>query len=112
GVTPTASARPLTVRLNTPNVRRVLVAAAVLGVALGVETVVLHVTTDPLADLHAYVDAGARLNAGQPLYGQPAGPDDAAFYRYPPLLAVAFRLLALLPFPVVAVIWEALLFGA
>jgi hypothetical protein len=95
--------------LRAPNVRRVLVAAAVLGALLGVETLILHLTTDPLADVHAYYDAGARLNAGQPLYVQPAGTDDAAFYRYPPLLAIAFRPLAMLPFPVAALAWEALL---
>lgn len=94
---------------DTPSVRRVLVIAALLGIGLGVQTVVLHATMDPLADLHAYVDAASRLNAGLPLYGQPAGTDDAAFYRYPPLLAVVFRPIAALPFEVVAVIWEAIL---
>ena len=78
--------------LDTPNVRRVAVVA-----------------TDPLADVHAYYDAGARLNAGQPLYDQPASTNDAAFYRYPPLLAIAFRPLALLPFPAAAAVWEAVL---
>lgn len=95
--------------LQAPNVRRVLVGAAILGALLGVETLILHLATDPLADVHAYYDAGARLNAGQPLYVQPAGTDDAAFYRYPPLLAIAFRPLAMLPFPVAALAWEALL---
>jgi len=88
----------------TARVRLVLRLAMVVGVALGVETIVLHVLTDPLADIHAYYDAGARLNAGQPLYDQPAGVDEAAFYRYPPLLAIAFRPLALLPFPVAAAV--------
>jgi len=91
----------------TARVRLVLRLAMVVGVALGVETIVLHVLTDPLADIHAYYDAGARLNAGQPLYDQPAGVDEAAFYRYPPLLAILFRPLALLPFPVAATIWMA-----
>ena len=74
--------------------RRVLVLGAVVGLLLGIETVVLHLTTDPLADVHAYYDAGARLNAGQPLYDQPATTDEADFYRYPPLLAILFRPLA------------------
>ena len=65
--------------------------------------------TDPLADVHAYYDAAARLNAGQPLYVQPAGIDDAAFYRYPPLLAILFRPLALLPFELAAAIWMTLI---
>jgi hypothetical protein len=97
---------------DTPNIRRILVLAALLGLGLGVETVVLHVSTDPLADVHAYYDAGTRLNAGLPLYEQSAGTNDPSFYRYPPLLAVAFRPLALLPFDTAALIWELLLFAA
>ena len=88
-------------------VQAVLVVSAVLGALIGLQTLVLHLTLDPLADVRAYYDAGARLNAGLPLYDQPAGTDDAAFYRYPPLLAVAFRPLALLPFETAALIWEA-----
>ena len=90
-------------------VQTVLVLSAVLGLLIGLQTLVLHLTLDPLADVRAYYDAGARLNAGLPLYEQPAGTDDAAFYRYPPLLAVLFRPLALLPFETAALIWEALL---
>jgi hypothetical protein len=110
-VTPpsTARTRPW---YDTPNVRRVLVLAAILGLALGIETVVLHLRTDPMADLHAYVDAAARLNAGQALYDQPAGTNDAAFYRYPPLLAILFRPFAGLPFEVIAVGWFAVLVAA
>lgn len=89
--------------------RLVLFAAAVLGAIIGLNALVLHTTTDPLADVRAYYDAGARLNAGQPLYGQAADTNDASFYRYPPLLAIAFRPLALLPYPVAAGIWEAFL---
>jgi len=107
-----ASTAGIVAAFQTPSVRRVLVAAALLGALLGVEAVVLHLSTDPLADVHAYYDAGARLNAGIPLYDQPASTDDAAFYRYPPLLAIAFRPLALLPFPAAAAIWEAALIAA
>ena len=94
---------------DTPNVRRVLVLGAVVGLLLGIETVVLHLTTDPLADVHAYYDAGARLNAGQPLYDQPATTDESDFYRYPPLLAILFRPLATLPFEAAAAIWMVVL---
>ncbi len=104
-----ASRAGIAAAFGTPNVRRVLVGAAVVGALLGLETLILHLSTDPLADVHAYYDAGVRLNAGLPLYVQPAGTDDAAFYRYPPLLAIAFRPLAVLPFPVAALIWEAVL---
>jgi len=94
---------------DTPNVRRVLVLGAVVGLLLGIETVALHLTTDPLADVHAYYDAGARLNAGQPLYNQPATTDESDFYRYPPLLAILFRPLATLPFQAAAAIWMVVL---
>jgi Glycosyltransferase family 87 len=59
--------------------------------------------------VRAYYDAGARLNAGLPLYAQTATTDDPGFYRYPPLLAIAFRPLALLPYETAALIWEAFL---
>jgi hypothetical protein len=96
---------------DTPNVRRVLILGAVVGLLLGIETVVLHLTTDPLADVHAYYDAGARLNAGLPLYDQPATTDEADFYRYPPLLAILWRPLATLPFATAATIWMVVLFA-
>lgn len=94
---------------DTPNVRRVLVLGAVVGLVLGIETIILHLTTDPLADVHAYYDAGARLNAGLPLYDQPATTNESEFYRYPPLLAILFRPLARLPFEAAAAIWMAFL---
>jgi Glycosyltransferase family 87 len=80
-------------------------AFAVIGALIGAYILVLHVTTDPAADVHAYYDAGARLNAGQPLYEQSATVEGSHYYFYPPLLAVAFRPLALLPFEVAATIW-------
>lgn len=97
---------------SRPAVRRVLRLAAVLGVALGVETTILHISTDPMADVRAYYDAGARLNAGQPLYVQDATIDEPAFYRYPPLLAIAFRPLAVLPYEAALAIWIAVLVAA
>jgi hypothetical protein len=88
-------------------IRLVLFGAAIVGLLLGMNTTVLHLASDPLADVHAYYDAGARLNAGLPLYQQTATTNDAEFYRYPPLLAILFRPLAMLPFEVAAGIWEA-----
>ncbi len=79
--------------------------AALVGAVVGVHTLWLHVTTDPLADVRAYYDAGARLNAGLPLYPVDADPNLAEFYRYPPLLAIAFRPLAVLPFETAAAVW-------
>ncbi len=86
-------------------VGHVLVLAALVGAALGVETLVLHLSTDPLVDIRRYWEAGARLNAGQPLYGLTSA-DTTATYLYPPLLAILFRPLALLPFEVAAAAWE------
>ena len=99
----------------SPQARRalrvVLIVAAVLGAILGLQTLVLHATSDPLHDLRIYYDAGARLNQGQPLYDA-AATDSVGLYLYPPLLAISFRPLALLPFEVVAVAWEVLLVAA
>ena len=95
--------------LRSRRVRWVLIGASFLGVAIGLDTLFLHLRLDPLADVRAYYDAGARLNAGMPLYVQSATTDDPGFYRYPPLLAIAFRPLALLPFETAALIWEGIL---
>jgi hypothetical protein len=94
------------------SVRRVLRLAAIVGIALGIETTILHGLTDPMADVRAYYDAGARLNAGQPLYIQVVDTDEPSFYRYPPLLAIAFRPLALLSYEVATSIWLAVLVAA
>jgi hypothetical protein len=92
--------------------RVVAIILAGFGLLLGVEVLILHLTTDPLADVHAYYDAGARLNAGLPLYEQTADPNGSYYYFYPPLLAILFRPLALLPFTTAALIWEAILIAA
>ena len=76
---------------------QVAFAAAVVGTLLGINTLILHLRSDPLVDIHAYYDAGTRLNQGLPLYAQMATTNQAEFYRYPPLLAIVFRPLALLP---------------
>jgi len=107
-----ASTRAQTALLDaaaSPRVQFVLVAAAVIGLLIGIDTALVHLRLDPLADVHAYYDAGARLNAGLPLYEQSATTNEASFYRYPPLLAIAFRPLALLPLEYAALIWLAFL---
>ncbi len=83
----------------------VLGVGSVVGLLIGLGALRLHLATDPLADVHAYYDAGARLNAGLPLYTQTATTNDPGFYRYPPLLAILFRPLALLPFAAAAATW-------
>jgi hypothetical protein len=90
----------------------VIHAGAAFGVIAGAWAVWIHLTTDPLADVRAYYDAGARLNAGLPLYPADADTNTAEFYRYPPLLAIAFRPLALLPYELVALAWGAVMLGA
>ena len=90
---------------------RVAFAAALVGLLLGIGTLVLHLTSDPLADTRVYYDAGARLNAGLPLYDSEAT-GSAGLYLYPPLLGILFRPLALLPFSVAAMIWQAIVVGA
>lgn len=87
--------------------RLVLFALAVIGGLLGLGMLWFHLTTDPLADARAYYDAARRVNEGLPLYPTDADPASAAFYRYPPLLAILLRPFAGLPFPVFAVGWEA-----
>ena len=99
----------LAVLLERRRVWYVVVGSAVLGLVIGLDTLRVHLQADPLADVHAYYDAGARLNAGLPLYEQASTTNDADFYRYPPLLAIVFRPLALLPFETAALIWEAFL---
>jgi hypothetical protein len=85
---------------------------AAAGTLVGISNLIFHLTTDPLADVRAYYDAASRLNAGQPLYLQPATTTEPAFYRYPPLLAIAFRPLAMLPYPIAAGLWEGLIIAA
>lgn len=84
-----------------------LVAAAVVLGLVGVFVFVFHLATDPLVDVHAYYEAAARLNAGLPLYAAQGDVNSPHYYFYPPLLAILFRPLAMLPFKVAAVAWEA-----
>lgn len=86
---------------------------ASLGAATALFILVFHLQ-NPLADAQAYYDAGTRLNAGLPLYPANADNNAADFYRYPPLLAIIFRPLALLPYQMASFLWEAfclLIFG-
>jgi hypothetical protein len=94
------------------SVRLGIFAVALIGYLAGLAELAMHVASDPLADVHAYYDAGARLNAGLPLYPASADPNVADFYRYPPLTAIVFRPLAALPFPLAAGAWEALVLAA
>jgi hypothetical protein len=88
-------------------VSRLWFALAVIGAFAGVYMLWLHVTTDPLIDVHAYYQAGARLNAAQPLYPPDQDVNGPTAYFYPPLFAILFQPLALLPYPAATAIWEA-----
>ena len=83
-----------------------LFALAVVGTLAGLFVFWLHVTGDPLNDVQAYYWAGSRLNAGLPLYPPDQSVATPLGYPYPPLLAILFRPLAVLPFDVAAAIWE------
>jgi hypothetical protein len=86
--------------------------AAVVGLLAGLQTLWLHLTMDPLADIRAYYDAATRLNEGLPLYPPGADTNAPDFYRYPPLFAMLFRPLAPLPFPLAAAVWQAIVIGS
>ncbi len=99
----------------TPATRRavdlILAGGSAIGLAIGINALVLHLTTDPLADTRAYYDAAVRLNHGVPLYDQDMS-DSTGLYLYPPLLAILFRPLATLPFEVAAAVWQVVVIGA
>lgn len=97
-----------TLLFDTPYRRRAWIVLAIIGTFGGLTFLALNLWLRPLADVRAYYDAGARLNAGLPLY--PSGVDVNApeFYRYPPLLAIIFRpIAACLSYQAAAALWEA-----
>lgn len=87
-------------------------AGAVIGALAGIGVAWMHVLGDPLADATAYYEAASRLNAGQPLYPAGVDPNSNHIYLYPPLLAIAMRPFALLPFPAFALLWELVVIGS
>jgi len=122
------AAPPLPLRLPklSPEGRRLIRlawrATALLGLGMGIQSLILHLGFDPFIDARRFYEAGARLNDGLPLYGWIAGGPsmsstptaslDSLAYLNPPLLAILFRPLALLPFTAAVLVWEALLLGA
>jgi len=87
-------------------------ALAVIGGLLGAWVLWMHITGDPLADANAYYQAADRLNHGQPLYPANADATHNTIYLYPPLLAIVFRPLALLPYYAFALTWEIVVVGS
>ncbi len=93
--------------------RLALYGAAFVGAVLGIVDLWYWFTlAHPIVDFHAYYEAAARLNAGQTLYLPERDPFFPDFYRYPPLLAILMRPLALLDYETAARVWFGILLGA
>ncbi|HSW42543.1 MAG TPA: glycosyltransferase 87 family protein [Patescibacteria group bacterium] len=92
--------------------RLAVFALAVVGALAGIGVFLTHAVGDPLADVRAYYDAGARLNAGLPLYPADQDVNAPTAYFYPPLFAILFRPLAALPYDVAAAIWTGIVVAA
>ena len=88
------------------------VVASVIGLVAGILTLYVHLILDPLTDVQAYWLAGQRLNEGEPHYPPGIDVNGPQYYFYPPLLAILFRPLALLPLEVAAAIWGAAMLAA
>jgi len=97
---PAAHARPL---------RLLLFALAVCGAIFGVAMLWYQLVHNPLGDTQAYYNAATRLNEGEPLYPADQQVNTNAAYFYPPLFAILFRPLALLPYEVAAAIWATII---
>jgi hypothetical protein len=93
-------------------VSRLWFALAVIGALAGAYILWIHLASDPLADVHAYYGAAERLNAGLPLYPTDQDINAPTAYFYPPLFAILFRPLALLPYAAAAAIWEAVVIAS
>ena len=93
--------------------RLAIVGAAAVGAVLGIfELWYLFVVGQPMSDFHAYYEAAARLNAGQTLYLPERDPFFPDFYRYPPLLAILMRPLALIDYRSATTVWFGILVTA
>jgi hypothetical protein len=91
--------------------RLLIFTLAVVGGLAGLWVLWMHIVGDPLADVQAYYGAARRLNQGLPLYPAGADPNSNDLYRYPPLLAVVLRPLAVLPYYAFALAWELIVVG-
>ena len=92
--------------------RLAIFAIAVIGALAGFGIALVQLLNDPLAEAHVYYEAAARLNAGQPLYPVGVDPSSNLAYRYPPLLGLVLRPLALLPYEWFALGWEIVVVGS
>jgi hypothetical protein len=87
-------------------------AAAAVGGLFGAAMLWYQLTYHQFADVQAYYDAATRLNEGEPLYPPAQDVNQNTAYFYPPLFAILFRPLALLPFPVATAIWAGIVFAS
>ncbi len=92
--------------------RLLLFALAVCGAIFGVAMLWYQLVHNPLGDAQAYYNAATRLNEGEPLYPPDQRVNTDTAYFYPPLFAILFRPLALLPFEVAAAIWATIVVAA
>src|ERR687891_471993 len=88
--------------------RFVVIAGGILAVVSASEKMI----TSSLAtgDIESYLHAAKSILAGQDIYATPSRPleQGGLYYLYPPLLAVLFIPLALLPVPAAIVLWSVL----
>src|SRR4051812_33801567 len=80
------------------------VASVLIAGAVAAGTVVLDRTGLAGVDVQVYRDGGAALLRGEPLYDMRSGPYGLLF-TYPPIDAVVFTLLAILPLGVATGVW-------
>jgi hypothetical protein len=85
-----------------------LVALAIIG-AMAVVNVVWTLQTWPMGDIQIYWDAGQRIANGEPLY---PGSSPYTSYRYAPWFAWLWAGFAILPYWLVAALWQIALLAA
>lgn len=85
-----------------------LVAMGIVGGMAGAN-VIWSIQTWPMGDIRIYWDAGQRVLAGEPLY---PGVDPFHSYRYAPWFAWMWAAFSVLPYWLVAVVWQASLLVA
>jgi hypothetical protein len=84
----------------------------IVGGILAVVSASSKMINSPLAtgDMESYLHGARSILAGQDIYATPSRPleEGGLYYIYPPLLAVLFIPLALLPVPLSVVLWSVL----
>jgi len=85
-----------------------LVAMGIVGGMAGAN-LIWSIQTWPMGDIRIYWDAGERIRSGEPLY---PGVDPFHSYRYAPWFAWMWAAFSVLPYWLVAVIWQAALLVA